>query len=377
MRRAFALLFVLTLAGCAAHSPYNRTYVSDTIEKRTGHPLAPDLQPGEIRLPPGVTLDDGLTEEESVAVALWNNAGFQAELTRLGFASADLVEAGRLRNPIFKLLFPVGEKKLETALSWPIDALWQRPKRVAAAKLDAERVAESLVQLGLDLGRDTLLAFADLDLARKRKRLADEDARIRGEISAIAAARMRAGDISGLEEAAARLDSLRAGEAAVRAAQAADEAAARFASLLGLDTKAASFDLVSSSEAATDVPSLTDLEEAAFPSRPDLRAAQLAVEGAGERLGWERSKILRFTAILDTKIKGAENKPFTGPAFEVEIPIFNQNNGPVARAEAEIEQAARLYVVAKRRIALEVAEAHTGYLAARQAVSLCRSTASC
>lgn len=374
MRRSLTLLFVLILAGCAVHSPYNRTYVSETIEQRTGHTLDPGLQPGETRLPPGVVLDDGLTEDEAVAVALWNNPQFRADLTRLGFARADLVEAGRLRNPILKLLFPVGEKKLETAMSWPIDTIWQRPKRVAAAKLEAERVAESLVQLGLDLGRDTLVAYAEFDLARKRKSLVEEDARLRSEMAGIAAARLRAGDISGIEEAAARLDALRAEETAVRAGQDASEAEARFVALLGLDAKTASFDLVSSPGNEPEELSLEELEEAAFSSRPDLRAAYLAVEGAGERLGWEKSKLLRFTAILDAKAKGTADKLYVGPAFEVEVPIFNQNNGSVARAEAEMEQAAQLYVAVKRRIALEVTEAHTGYLAARQALDLCRAS---
>jgi cobalt-zinc-cadmium efflux system outer membrane protein len=373
MRRALALLFVLLLAGCAVHSPYNRKYVSEVIEQRTGHALHPGLQPGETRLPPGVLLDDGLSEDEAVAVALWNNAQFQADLTRLGFARADLVEAGRLRNPIFKFLFPVGEKKLENALSWPIDVIWQRPKRVAAAKFEAERVAESLVQLALDLGRDTLVAYAEFDLARKMKSLAEEDARLRAEIAEIAAARLQAGDISGLEQAAARLDALRAEEAAVRAAKDASDAEARFMALLGLDTKTASFSIVSSPKNAPETPSLDELEEAAFSLRPDLHAAYLAVESAGERLGWERSKILRFTAILDSKVKGAEDKLFVGPAFEVEVPIFNQNNGAIVRAKAEMEQAARLYVVVKRQIALEVKQAHTGYLAARQSLELCRS----
>jgi cobalt-zinc-cadmium efflux system outer membrane protein len=373
MRRALWLLFVLILAGCAVHSPYNRTYVSEIIEQRTGHALDPGLQPGETRLPPGVILDDGLTEDEAVAVALWNNPQFRADLTRLGFARADLIEAGRLRNPILKLLFPVGEKKLETALSWPIDAIWQLPKRVAAAKLEAERVAEGLVQLGLDLGRDTLVAYAEFDLARKKKSLAEEDVRLRAEMAGLAGARLRAGDISGLEEAAARIDALRAMEAAVRATWDAGDAEARFVALLGLDTKTASLDLVSSPGNTPEALSLDELEAAAYSSRPDLRAAYLAVESAGERLGWEKSKILRFTAILDAKAKGTADKLYVGPAFEVEVPIFNQNNGPIARAEAEMEQAARLYVVIKRQIALEVTEAQMGYLGARQALELCRS----
>lgn len=78
-------------------------------------------------------------------------------LAELGVAKADLVEAGLIRNPVFSILFPLGPKQLEFTLTWPIEALWQRPRRVAAAQLDVARAAERLVQGGLDLVRDVRL----------------------------------------------------------------------------------------------------------------------------------------------------------------------------------------------------------------------------
>jgi hypothetical protein len=59
-------------------------------------------------IPSGIRLDDGLTPDEAVAVALWNNAAFQVSVSALGFARADLLEAGVLTNPVLSLLFPVG-----------------------------------------------------------------------------------------------------------------------------------------------------------------------------------------------------------------------------------------------------------------------------
>src|SRR5689334_14168492 len=73
---------------------------------------------GEAALPPDVNLTDGITQEEAVAVALWNSPSFQATLTDLGIARADLAEAGLLRNPILSLLFPVGPKQMEFTLQY-------------------------------------------------------------------------------------------------------------------------------------------------------------------------------------------------------------------------------------------------------------------
>src|SRR5262245_34835584 len=188
MPRFFLILFVMGITGCAARSPYTRDAVSRALAERTSHTLRATTTPAASQVPTGVSLTDGLTADEAVALALWNNAQFQADLTELGFARADLIEAGLLRNPVLSLLFPVGPKQLEAALSLPIEVLWQRPQRVAAAKLDAQRVAENLVQHGLDLARDAQIAYARLMLAQAHKQISEEDARLQQEVADIAAA---------------------------------------------------------------------------------------------------------------------------------------------------------------------------------------------
>ena len=124
MRRiAPFLLLILMLAVCVPHSPYTRDYVSRALEAKTGHPLASISPPGEARIPPGVQLEDGLTEDEAVAVALWNNARFRVDLADLAAAQASLIEAGQLPNPLLSVLDLFGVKGRESYLLWPIDAL--------------------------------------------------------------------------------------------------------------------------------------------------------------------------------------------------------------------------------------------------------------
>ena len=120
-------------------------YMSDTDEngqivawrrqrdQRRFHRRMVPLMPTGFWMGPGV--DDGLNQTEAVAIALWNNADFQASLTDLGFARADLVEAGLLRNPVLSLLFPVGPKRLEATLKWPIETLWERPLRIRGGRI--------------------------------------------------------------------------------------------------------------------------------------------------------------------------------------------------------------------------------------------------
>ncbi len=371
MNKCVGGLLLLLLLGCASYLPRDRSDISQALRERIGHELNPIAQSDSARIPQGVALADGLTEDEAVALALWNNAQFRTDLTELGFARADLIEAGLLRNPVLSLLFPLGPKQLEYTLTLPFEALWQRPKRVAAAKLDAERVAENLVQHGLDLARDAMIAHADLALAEERQNLGEQNAAAQQAIADIAAARLRAGDISELEESASRLEALRAQEIAVRRKQEIDNAKARFTTLLGLDVRDTTLALVSST--MTDLPSrsFAELKTAAMASRPDLRAAELAIEAAGKRLGWERTKILNLTGVLDANGSGKEGFEM-GPGAQIEVPLFNWNNGKTARAHAQIEQAAAQYLVVQRRIALEVSQVRTDYLAAQQTLALCR-----
>jgi len=371
MRRVIAILGILTAAGCAARSSFDRVYVSKSIEARTGHALEPSLKPGETRLPPGVSLEDGLAEDEAVAVALWNNPPFRTGLADLSAARAGLIEAGLLPNPLVSFLHLFGVKGTEAYVLWPFDALWQRPKKVAAAKVDVERVAESLVQRGLNLSRDALVAYANLFLAESVAKIAEDAAGLRGETASIAAARLRAGDISGLDELMVRADALRAREESLRASRDLETARARFAAVLGCSEPWPSFNLSPGPSPGAAEAALPALLEMAYTSRPDLRAAQLEIEAAGARLGWEKARVVKLTATLESKEKGDAGF-FTGPSGKLEIPLFNRNEGGRARARAEMERAAENYVAVRQRISLDVREALARLESAQSGLALLR-----
>jgi len=373
MRRIIIALGILAAAGCAVRSPYDRAYVSQILEERTGHSLDPALKAGEMRLPPAVSLEDGLTEDEAVAVALWNNAQFRTDMGDLAVARAGLIEAGLLPNPLVSYLRLFGVKGQEGYILWPLEALIQRPKKTAAAKLDVERTANRLVQLGVILSRDALVAYADLLLAQSATEIAEEEARLRREMAGIAAARLRAGDISGLEEAAARVAGLRANEAALYAARDLKTARARFEVILGWGQPPPSFTLSPGTGAESAEETLPELLEDAYASRSDLRAAKLEIEAAAVRLGWEKARVLKLTATLEGKEKG-ESGVFIGPSGKIEIPIFNRNEGGRARARAEMERAALAFIAARQRVTLEVKEASAQLASARQALSLLRDS---
>jgi cobalt-zinc-cadmium efflux system outer membrane protein len=306
-----------------------------------------------------------------VAIALWRSPDFNVALAELGLARADLQEAGLLRNHVLSLLFPLGPKQLEFTLAWPLEALWQRPKRIEVAEREAERIAVLLVKTGLDLTRDVKVAHAELLLATERSRLAEEARTVRGRIAAIAEARLRVGDISPLQAVAARVDLARAEDEAARAAHEEQSARNRLRFLLGLSPE----EPLEASASPEGTPALHDVETLvrdALAARPELRAVELAMEAAGGRAGLARSEVLALSAVLDANEEGKEGFE-AGPGLVVELPLFGRNKGRVARAEAELERETRRYAAERDRIALEVREAHMALQASTASLAVWES----
>lgn len=367
-----SMLLALTAVSCAPHTQIEPQDSADRLGARVG---ATPRVSGAIapEIPQAIRVDDGLTADEAVAIALWNNAEFQVSVSELGFARADLLEAGLLANPVLSLLFPVGPKQLEATLRLPIELLWQRPRRVAAARLSSEAAAEQLVQAGLNLVLAVRVSYIDLSLAVDRNRLADEAATLLSRIDTMTQSRLSAGDISQLEARASQVDAARGADDARRAGHDVTIAQERLRLLLGLPVDWAMPPLAASQAPAAECRTPSDLLREALAARPDLRAAEIAVEAAAAKLGWERSRVLSLTAVLDANGEGREGFE-AGPGIDLGLPLFNRNQAGRARAGAELQRASALYVAIQRRVALELHEASAQLEQARQSGAAWRET---
>lgn len=367
----WVVTLLLTSAGCATTGAPDRVAVANRINERAGIDTKGIPPPGRTwTAPPGTLLADGLAIDEAVAMALWNNPDFQVALASLGLARADLIEAGLLRNPVFSLLFPWGPKQLEFTLTWPIDALWQRPKRIQDARLNAEAVAEQLVASGLRVIADVRLAFFEVLITEKRLALAAEQVGVAAEAAKLAEGRLRAGDISEFEARLARTDAIRLEAARLTRVTTRDLAIVRLRALLGLEADAPALTLVEPGTATSEgCPEGPALLQSAMAARPDVRAAELQIEAAGARAGLEHARILAFTVSLDANAEGAEGFEM-GPGVGVELPLLSQNQGRRARATAEVEQSARRYVAVRATVAAEIAAATVALTEARNTARL-------
>jgi len=377
MAPAVALATMVTTAACATTATPERAHVATALDERAGA-TAKGLAPAESRAwsaPPGTSIEDGLSIDEAVAIALWNNPDFQITLTSLGMARADLIEAGTLKNPVFSLLFPWGPKQLEFTVTWAVDAIWQRPRRIANARLNGEAVAQQLVGGGLRVVADVRLAFFDVMISERRLALTTDLASYSGQAAKLAEGQLRAGDISDFEAGLARADSLRLEVARLSRVTAHHLAILKLRALLGLEPSAPALRLIEPAAMVSDeCGTNTSLVASALAARPEVRAAELQMEAAGARAGIEQAKMWAVTASLDANANGSQGFEM-GPGLAIELPIFNQNQGGRARATAEIEQAARRYIAVRATIAGEVGSAYAGLTEARATASLLGSDA--
>lgn len=361
-----AAVIALLLGGCASHSNYaltDRSAVSGQIACRFGEPLGDPTCPRELVYPNGITLADELTEEEAVILALWNNAALLELLTDLGLAQGDLVQAGLLPNPEIVYFFPVTDKPYKYALEFPLEALWLRPIRVAAAEREVERVTQRLTQAGIDLIRDTRQAYADAVLAYGRRTVSSDAVKIRGRIAALAKARLDAGDINPQENATAQIDSFRAQQDFSRTQYDIGIAEERLRNLMGVSVDRTPLQLQTAERLYPPAPDIDLLVSDATESRPDALAAAQFSASAAERLRLARIGWVRFLGILDATSGRRTGHEF-GPAFRSTLPIFNWNQGGISRAEAELERAERQRQTVNNQIIMDVHQAHLRYVQA-------------
>jgi outer membrane protein, heavy metal efflux system len=354
-----AAAVVVASVGCAKVDPapdFARAH--RLIESSTGL----SSQPGEIPTAMSrAVLADGLTLDEALRLALLNNRQLQAEFMTIGVAKADLSQAGLLSNPTLSLLFLLptsgGQADIQAAIAQSISDLWQLPgrKRVARAELDQAvlRVSRSAGELVADT-RDT---YFDAIAARESVAVARESVVLSRRSLDSVRAQVQAGVASRVDENLAQGQALTAELALQRAERDAAVAVRRLASLLSVQEDLLDVPLVDT----LPHPRLSDVDrerlvERARENRLDLKAAAAAARAAERRLAAERVK-----AIPSVQVGAGFERPedktaseLLGPSFDLDIPVFDQNQAQVGKARYGYLRERNLYEDLFLRLAQEV-----------------------
>jgi outer membrane protein TolC len=362
-------LSVLILAGCATFSKDGGLdAVSAMTTERTGQTVRRAQSADESAAAQADVrqlLAQALTPDSAVRLALINNRGLQAAFAELGIAEANLVRAGRLRNPGFSFGRLRGGEDIEIdrSIMFDIAGLLTLPMRshiesgrFEQAKLQA---ASQAVQLAADTRKAYFNALAAQQSAHYAEQVADA-----AEASAELAQRMaRVGNWSKLDQA--REQAFHA-EAAAQLAQARYNATAareQLTRLLGLWGSDTAFRLP---ERLPDLPKAPDeisnIESQAMSQRLDVQIARRDALATASALG-----LTRATGLINVFDAGYANKSQSGQPREngyeiaLELPVFDWGQARIARAEASYMQSVHRTADTAIRARSEVRAAYFAY----------------
>lgn len=393
-------LICILLVGCATVDP-KRDYgaVTQHVAEATGQDSVyrPD-QEDAVESRVEALLAGGLAADEAVQVCLLNNPGFQAAWMDVGMAKADLVQSGLLSNPSLggSLRLPAGGglANLEVTIAQNIADLWQIPVRQRVAQAALDQAILRLARQAAELAADARAAYVRATGAQELHKVALDNLAIARQLLDLAIGRQQAGAGSELDVNLSRSAVLEAELSVESARLAASEARRSLAQLLGLSINADKIELADPFPSSSPgLPSAEDLIAIAQEKRLDIRAAMQAVAQTDARvreeylkvfptlelgLAMERAQrqaqpgrnILADTArasIANGGLTAPEIQPrserrqntdfIIGPSWGLELPIFNQNQAQIAKAQYARQQAEKTLGSANQRMTQEVRSA--------------------
>ncbi|MCP5279728.1 MAG: TolC family protein [Thiobacillus sp.] len=380
MRRAklpTLLLSLGVLGGCASFSPDGGLdKVTSITQERmavTAQPIRTEQDSSHVAEEVKRLLAESLTAESAVKIAVLNNRGLQADMASLGIAEADLVQAGRLRNPVFSFERTSGGGDVDYGRKFLFDLLGLM---TLSTRSDIERRRFEVTQLRvanatLDLAQTTRQAFFDAVAAQESAKYQEQVLSATQAGSELARRMADVGNFSRLRQQKEQLMYAEATAELARARQNATSARERLTRVLGLSGQARHFNLP---DRLPDLPAEPlaekDLVQQAMDSRLDLRMAKTEITGLAKSLGLTRST--RFVNVLEASYLNNNSKGsphLRGYEIEVSLPIFDWGQARTAKAEALYTQA--MHRVAEMAVNAE-SEVRDAYGAYRTAHDLAR-----
>jgi cobalt-zinc-cadmium efflux system outer membrane protein len=371
MRSVFVLiaLSASAMAGCAGMKPgMGFDDVRQGVNDRTGmrvHWNNGSEEDKEVAATVSAMLEEELTADKAVQLALLNNHELQAIYEELNLAQADLVQAGLLRNPILsgEVRFGINGPGTGAVLDVTQDfvSLLYMPLRKGRAEAAFEQAKLRVTASVVDVAAEVRAAFYGYQAAEQTRAMRQS------VLDATAASfeltkRLRAaGNNRELDVANERdlheqtkIDLARAEEDVVLARE-------RLNALMGLWGKQTQW------RAAVRLPAAPDedmndegLERRAIEASLELGVARRDIEIAARSLGIAKP----FSWLTDLQAGVAAERDLDGtwsmgPSLSLPIPLFDQGQGAIGKAQAQLRQASEHYYARAVEVRSRVRAAHS------------------
>ena len=360
MRPQYLRLAVLVVAVCIAGTA------------RAQGPSAPTQGPVRITL------------DETIQLALAHNHALKAARTTIQQDEALEITANLRPNPVLTAdaqFLPIFQPNRFTAdyinttaqfdlgLSYLFERGRKRQHRLQAARDTTEQTRSTIADNERTLVFQVASQFFNVQLAESTLDLAELDLKSFKDTVDISEARYKAGDISEGDFLKIHLQLLQFQEDVAQARLSRVQALVGLRQFLGYESVPADFDVAGAFEYQPVKVKLEDLQAKAIAERPDLRAARQGVTAANSQYQLARANgkvdvtgTFNYDHVSDTS---------AGSFFaSFQIPIFNRNQGEIARTRYAITQAEELQLAATDQVMTDVSDAYEGVHDNDEVVSL-------
>ena len=290
-----------------------------------------------------------ITLDQAISLALANNPSLKATRTQIQQNQAQEVTANLRPNPtlswdgqFFPLLNPSSLTFDNLQFDLGVGYLFERGHK-RQNRLQAARDQTSVTQAQVSDAARTLVfnvaqQFINALLANSNLDLAQQDLKSFQQTVDISAQRYKAGDISEGDYLKIRLQLLQF-QTDVSSAQVAKvQALGSLRQLLGYQSVPRNYDVAGDLTFQPLTAGLMDLQAAALRQRPDLAAAQKGVTAAQSQISLAKADAKQdLTASIDYSRAAGLNT--ASVFFSIPIPMFNRNQGEIARTRFALTQA--------------------------------------
>jgi cobalt-zinc-cadmium efflux system outer membrane protein len=334
-------------------------------------PLPPASAPA-VAPSPAPNAPTRISMDEAIRLALQHNHALQATRTTILQNQAEEVTANLRPNPTlswdsqFFPLFNPGQfsadylenqAQFDVGIGYLFERGKKRQHRLQAAK-DQTAVTRSQVDDSQrQLIFNTSQQFIAVLLAQSTVDLAKQDTESFQQTVNISESRYKAGDMSESDLLKIKLQWLQFQSDLSTAKLAKVQALAALRQLLGFESVPDEFDVEGDLDYQPIHAGIQDLKVLAMQNRPDLRAAQEGVTAARSQEALMRANGKKDLGVTFdyTHTAGINSGAFF---FNIDLPIFDRNQGEIARARFAITQAEEEAIEAAQQVNTDVADAY-------------------
>jgi outer membrane protein, heavy metal efflux system len=330
--------------------------------------------------PPSVRID----LEQAIQMAVAHNHSLKAARTQIQQSEAEEITAALRPNPVFTyddLYLPIFNPSQFTAnyldsttefdlgISYMIERGHKRQARIQAAKDQTSVTRSQVSDTERGLTFNVAQQFVGILLAKSTLQFANQDLASYQQTVNLGSEQYRAGAISEGDLLKIKLQLLQFQMDVSQAQLSLVQAYASLRALLGYDAIPAGYEVVGDLAYEPLKLNQEDLQLKALELRPDYVAAQRGVTAAQSQYSLAKANGKRdLTAMFDYSHVSSTNN--AGLTLSIEIPVFDKNQGEIARTNYAIGQAQETKTSAQETVMTDVANAYEAFRIGDQVTQL-------